>query len=171
MDDIASELAMSKKTLYSHFRSKSELLQSVVIEKQQEIEADLRRITSQSSLDFPAAIRQLLTKMQQHLEEIRPALIRDLRREAPEIFKYVDIRRRELIHKYFSKILDQGRRAGIIRKDIPTRLIIEIWLGVVQSIMNPEKLTELDLTPKEGFSAIISVILKGLMTAEGRAKL
>ena len=171
MDDIAAELAMSKKTLYSHFRSKAELLQAAVIDKQRAIEADLERITSQSSSDSLAAIKQLLAKMQQHLGEIHPAFMRNIRREAPDLFEFVEIRRRDLIHRYFGKILAQGRRAGIIRKDIPIRLIIETWLGVVEAIMNPEKLTELNLTPEEGFSAVISVILKGLMTAEGRSKL
>ena len=171
MDDIAAELAMSKKTLYSHFRSKAELLQAAIIDKQRAIEADLERITSQSSSDSLAAIKQLLAKMQQHLGEIHPAFMRNIRREAPDLFEFVEIRRRDLIHRYFGKILAQGRRAGIIRKDIPIRLIIETWLGVVEAIMNPEKLTELNLTPEEGFSAVISVILKGLMTAEGRSKL
>ena len=171
MDDIAAELAMSKKTLYSHFRSKAELLQAAVIDKQRAIEADLERITSQSSSDSLSAIKQLLAKMQQHLGEIHPAFMRNIRREAPDLFEFVEIRRRDLIHRYFGKILAQGRRAGIIRKDIPIRLIIETWLGVVEAIMNPEKLTELNLTPEEGFSAVISVILKGLMTAEGRSKL
>ena len=171
MDDIAAELRISKKTLYTHFRNKSELLQATILDKQQSVESDLDRITSESSSDFPAGIKQFLAKMQQHLGEIRPPFIRDIQRDAPEIFALVDIRRRDLIHRYFTKILSQGRKAGIIRKDIPIRLMIEIWLGVVQTMMNPEKLIELDLTPKAGFSAIISVILEGLMTPEGRSKL
>ncbi len=171
MDDIAAELRMSKKTLYAHFRNKVELLQAVILDKQQSVESDLERITSQPSSDFPDGIKQFLAKMQQHLGEIRPPFIRDIQREAPEIFALVDIRRRHIIHRYFSKILTQGRKAGIIRKDIPIRLMIEIWLGVVQAMMNPEKLIELGLTPKAGFSAIISVVLEGLMTPEGRSKL
>ena len=86
MDDIAAELAMSKKTLYSHFRSKAELLQAAIIDKQRAIEADLERITSQSSSDSLAAIQQLLAKMQQHLGEIHPAFMRNIRREAPDNF-------------------------------------------------------------------------------------
>ncbi len=171
MDDIAAELAMSKKTLYRHFRSKSELVQAAVADKQRAVEADLDQITSESSSDFPSAIQQFLAKMLRHLEEIHPPFMRDIQREAPEIFELVEIRRRDIIHRYFTKILSQGRRAGIIRKDIPTRLMIEIWLGVVEAIMNPEKLTELGLTPKAGFSAVISVVLEGLLTAEGRSEL
>jgi AcrR family transcriptional regulator len=170
MDDIAAELAMSKKTLYAHFGSKSELVQAVVADKQRSIEADLEQISSESSSDFPSAIQQFLAKMQRHLEEIHPPFMRDIEREAPEIFELVEIYRRDLIHRYLSKILTQGRRAGIIRKDIPVRLMIEVWLGVVQAVMNPTKLTELDLTPKAGFSAVISVMLEGLLTVEGRSK-
>jgi len=171
MDDIAAELGMSKKTLYTHFRSKSELVRAVVVDKTRSVEADLELINSGSSSDFPSAIRQFLAKIQLHLEEIHPPFMRDIHREAPQIFELVEIRRRELIHRYLSKILAKGRRAGVIRKDIPTKLIIEIWLGVAEAIMNPGKLTELGLTPKAGFSAIISVLLEGLMTPEGRSKL
>ena len=170
MDDLAAELAMSKKTLYAHFKSKSELVQAVVADKQRSIEADLEQISSESSSDFPSAIQQFLAKMQRHLEEIHPPFMRDIEREAPEIFELVEIYRRDLIHRYLSKILTQGRSAGIIRKDIPMRLIIEVWLGVVQAVMNPRKLTELDLTPKAGFSAVISVMLEGLLTSKGRSK-
>ena len=170
MDDIAAELAMSKKTLYAHFRSKSELVQAVVADKRRSIEADLKQISSESSSDFSSAIKQFLAKMQRHLEEIHPPFMRDIQREAPEIFELVEIYRRDHIHRYLSNILTQGRRAGIIRKDIPMRLIIEIWLGVVEAVINPSKLTELGLTPKAGFSAVTSVILEGLMTAEGRSK-
>ena len=170
MDDLAAELAMSKKTLYAHFKSKSELVQAVVADKQRSVEADLEQISSESSSDFPSAIQQFLAKMQRHLEEIHPPFMRDIEREAPEIFEFVEIYRRDLIHRYLSKILTQGRSAGIIRKDIPMRLIIEVWLGVVQAVMNPRKLTELDLTPKAGFSAVISVMLEGLLTAKGRSK-
>jgi AcrR family transcriptional regulator len=170
MDDIAAELAMSKKTLYTHFRSKSELLQAVVADKRRSIEADLKQISSESSSGFPSAIEQFLAKMQRHLEEIHPPFMRDIQREAPEIFELVEIYRRDLINRYLSNILIKGRRAGIIRKDIPIRLIIEIWLGVVEAVINPSKLTELRLTPKAGFSAVVSVMLEGLLTAEGRSK-
>ena len=125
MDDIAAELAMSKKTLYAHFRSKSELVQAVVADKRRSIEEDLKQISSESSSDFSAAIKQFLAKMQHHLEEIHPPFMRDIQREAPEIFELVEIYRRDLIHRYLSNILAQGRRAGIIRKDIPIMLIDE----------------------------------------------
>ena len=46
MDDLAAELAMSKKTLYAHFDSKMALLQAVMTYKMSAVEADLDRRAS-----------------------------------------------------------------------------------------------------------------------------
>ena len=93
-----------------------------------------------------------------------------MRREEPSVFRSIEQRRREIIQRYFGKLFQNGRSAGVIRKDVPVRVVVEILLAATQSIMNPVRIEELKLTPKMGFSAIISVILEGIITDEGRAK-
>jgi AcrR family transcriptional regulator len=166
MDDLAEELGMSKKTLYVSFPSKAALLKAVLLDKFRSIDADLRRITSDCS-DVLAALHQLLACVQRHTEEIQPPFVRDMRR-APDMFEVVEARRREVIRRYFGKLFDQGRRTGMIRKDMPTKLVIEILLAAVQGILNPPKMAELGLTPKTGFSIIITVILEGVIAGRGR---
>ncbi|HMF47669.1 MAG TPA: hypothetical protein VK603_03430, partial [Candidatus Saccharimonadales bacterium] len=100
--------------------------------------------------------------------EIQPPFVRDIRREAPELFQVIEKRRREMIQRYFGKIFAEGRKAGLVRKDIPVKLIIEILLGAVQAIMNPPKMDELGLDPKTGYSSIVSVILDGVILKKGR---
>jgi AcrR family transcriptional regulator len=170
MDDLAAELGMSKKTLYAEFPSKTDLLRAVLLDKINSVEADLEHIMAQSSANALAALQQLLACMQRHTEEIQPPFVRDIRREAPELFQLVESRRRELIHRYFGRIFDDGRREKIIRSDISTEMILEILLGAVQSIMNPAKIETLGVTPRAGYVAIISVILEGVLTAKGRGK-
>jgi AcrR family transcriptional regulator len=169
MDDLAEELGMSKKTLYASFPSKLDLLQAVLNDKFRGVEADLDRVMS-SSKDVLDALHQLLTCMQQHTEEIQPPFVRDIRREAPEIFQLVQTQRRKLIQYYFGKIFEDGRKAGIMRKDVSSRLMIEILVGVTEAIMNPTKMAELGLTPASGYVNIIKVILEGLLTEKGRSK-
>jgi AcrR family transcriptional regulator len=169
MDDLAEELGMSKKTLYASFPSKLDLLQAVLIDKFRSVEADLDRVMS-SSKDVLDALHQLLTCMQQHTEEIQPPFVRDIRREAPEMFQVVQTRRRKVIQHYFGKIFEDGRNAGIIRKDVSSRLMIEILVGVTEAIMNPTKMAELGLTPASGYVNITKVILEGLLTEKGRSK-
>lgn len=169
MDDLAEELGMSKKTLYAFFPSKTDLLRAVLLDKFRSVETDLDRIISKCSSNFFMALRELLACLQLHTGEIQPSFVRDLRRESPEIFKLVESRRRDVIQRYFGKIFEQGRKAGIFRKDVPTRLMIEILLGATEAIMNPPKLAELGLTPKDGYLTIITVVLQGVLTEEGRS--
>jgi AcrR family transcriptional regulator len=170
MDDLAEELGMSKKTLYACFPSKIELLKGVLLNKFDDIEADLGQVTANCA-DVPTALHELLACVQHHTEEIQPPFVRDIQREAPEMFQLVEHRRRDVIQRHFGKLFEQGRRAGIIRKDIPTKLIIEILLGATQAMLNPPKMAELNLTPKTGFSTIITVILQGALTNPGRSTL
>lgn len=170
MDDLAEELGMSKKTLYACFPSKSALLEAVIIEKFRNVDADLSRITSKASSDCPGALHRLLACVQGHTGEIQPPFVRDIRREAPDLFTVVESRRRDVIQRHFGKVFLEGRRAGLLRQDIPPKLAIEILLGAVQAIMNPPKMEELGLTPKSGFSAIIRVVLEGLITEKARSR-
>lgn len=171
MDDLANELGMSKKTLYASFPSKTALLEAVLRDKFQSVEADLARIRSERPSDALANLHQLLACVQHHTEEIRPPFVRDIRRAAPEMFQLVEKSRRRLIQRYFGKMFDEGRREGIIRKDISTRIMIEILLGATEAVMNPPKMAELGLTPKRGYIDVITVILKGVVTEKGRSKL
>lgn len=170
MDDLAVELGMSKKTLYAEFASKAALLRAVLLDKFASVEKDLETIMGRSSGDAMAQLQQLLACMQHHTEEIRPPFVRDIRRAAPDLFKLVEDRRREMIQRYFGRIFDEGRKAGIIRKDISGALIIEILLGAVQAIMNPAKMEQLGLEPKTGYGAIISVILDGVIKKKSGSK-
>ena len=171
MDDLAAELGMSKKTLYAHFPSKNNLLKSVLMNKFDDVEADLARITSRSAADVRAALQQLLALVQRHTDEIQPHFVRDVRRAAPELFQLVEQRRRHIIARHFGKLFAEGRKAGHIRRDIPARFMIEILLGAVQAVINPPKMAELGLTPKTAFAGILKVMLHGVVVRKGKSHL
>lgn len=168
MDELADELGMSKKTLYGLFPSKTALVEAVILDKFRRAEADLRRITAASRGDVPGALRRLVAAVQTHTQEIQAPFVRDIQRDAPHLFEVVERKRRELIRRHFGKLLSEGRRARVIRRDIPMPLAMEILLGTVQAVMNPPKLIELGLTPEQGYSAIMSVIFEGLIVGTPR---
>src|SRR5207237_8306259 len=147
MDDLAQELGISKKTLYAHFPGKFDLLEAVLADKFAGVEARLKQITRARPHDFPTTLRELLAGTQRELDEIKPPFVRDMRQKAPEVFKVVERRRAALLQRYFGKFFGEGQRADMVRKDVPAKLIIEILLAMVQSIMNPPKIEVLDIMP------------------------
>ncbi|PYK54421.1 MAG: hypothetical protein DME47_05575 [Verrucomicrobia bacterium] len=167
MDDLAEELGISKKTLYAHFPSKIALLEAVLADKFAGVEAKLKEVTRAYPHDFSTALHELLSNTQRELDEIKPPFVRDMRQKAPHVFKMVERRRAELIERHFGKLFVEGQRAGMVRKDIPAKLIIEILLTMVQGILNPPKMQELGMTPKEGFTGIIKIVLEGALIRKG----
>jgi AcrR family transcriptional regulator len=168
MDDLAAELRMSKKTLYASFPSKSSLVEAVLKAKFDDVEADLRRLALERSSDMEEGIRRFLQCVQRHTSEIHPPFVRDLGRETPELFRIVEHRRRRLIRRHVGALFHTGRKAGLIRKDIPVHLLIEILLGAVEAILVPSKVSELGLTLEKGYSTVIRVILEGVMERSPR---
>jgi AcrR family transcriptional regulator len=169
MDDLAADLGMSKKTIYTHFSDKVALLEAVLLDKLHDIDADLGRIASRDVSNFPALLHELCACLQRHLEEIQPTFLWDIQREHPDMFMLIQKKRQKMIHRYFGKVLDEGRKAGLVCKDIPANLIIEILLAMVEAILNPQKMKALGLAPQDGFLTIIRVILRGVMTEKGKA--
>jgi AcrR family transcriptional regulator len=170
-DDLAAELAISKKTLYSLFPSKEAILEAVVLEKFGSLDAEVARISGNRSLGCVEKLHELLACLQREMEEIQPPFVRDMQRGAPEVFALIERRRAGIIRQHFGALFEQIRRAGMIRKDVPTTLLIAVILGAVNAVVNPVKLAELRLQPREGLLSILRIILEGAMTAKGRAKL
>ncbi len=168
MNDLAAELGISKKTLYVHFPDKMAVLEAVLADKFAGVQAKLEQVTREHAHDFPAALHELLANTQRELEEIKPPFVRDMRQKAPHVFKTVERRRSELIGHFFGKLFVEGQRAGMVRKDLPARIMIEILLGTVQAIVNPAKVEELGLTPRSAFSAVLDVVLEGVLTRKGK---
>jgi AcrR family transcriptional regulator len=168
MDDLAEELGISKKTLYAHFPGKFDLLEAVLADKLAGVEATLKEVMRGHPHDFQTTLRELLAGTRRELDEIKPPFVRDMRQKAPEVFKVVERRRAALIQRYMGRFFVDGQRLGMVRKDVPAKLIIEILLAMVQSIMNPAKIEELGMMPKEGYAGILKVVLEGALTTKGR---
>jgi AcrR family transcriptional regulator len=171
MDDLAADLGMSKKTFYTLFPGKTELLQAVLSAKFDEVEKDFGLVAREHSSDAAALLQHMLACMQRHSGEIQPPFLRDMRRDAPEMFKLVESRRREILQRYWGGFFRDGRKSGLLRKDIPITLMIEILLGVVEAILQPSKMVDLGLTARSGSSAIIQVVLYGVITRETKSSL
>src|ERR1051325_11518371 len=123
MDDLAKELGISKKTLYEHFSGKIDLLEAVLADKFAGVEAKLKEVTREHPHDFPATLRELLAGTQRELDEIKPPFVRDMRQKAPQMFKVVERRRAALIERYFGKLFVEGQRSGMVRQDVPAKLM------------------------------------------------
>ena len=136
MDELASEMGMSKKTLYAHFPSKSALVKSVLTQKLDEAERELGDVViAEKSDDFVAALHQLTAHLQRRPAEAQPMFVRNLSREEQALAEYLIERRgKRDLRKNVRQTSYLRTEAGHVRKDIPIEFLIEILLAVLDTI-------------------------------------
>jgi AcrR family transcriptional regulator len=167
MDDLARELGMSKKTLYSHFTSKEELLRAVLVRRTGEVERGLEAIVSVKE-SFPLKLGHLARFLQGKLADVSPIFLEDIRRYAPECFQVVEAFRARAIPRYFGRLFEEGIRSGHVRRQVNRDLLIRMLVLSVQGIIRPETVEELHLRPREALEHILAILFDGILTPTGR---
>jgi hypothetical protein len=140
----------------------------VVDDKLREVDADLARVAAASAGDFMASLADLLACLRRHSDELQPPFLRDVGRETPELFASIQSRRRALIQRHVGSLLAEGRKRGLIRRDIDAGLMIEILLGATDGLVTPQRLAQLNLPAKTCLSAIVTIFLEGVVTRTER---
>lgn len=171
MDDLATEMGMSKKTLYVHFKSKMELVQAVMVAKLGQFQREMTEMLSDEPDLFVDTLHRLLACGQTHAREITPTFVRDLMRESPELIEIMKARRRVVIAQTFGRLLKVGQEANFIRKDITVDALIAILLGATDAVVTPENVTGRGISPGTIISEILSVFLQGVLTEKGRQQI
>jgi AcrR family transcriptional regulator len=168
MDQIASGLGISKKTLYQHFPSKQALLYEVVSNMMNENGKIIDLIVNDRGMDF----HRKLTRLMNHLSGLVGRMARpfgeDLRRNAPEMWDEVDRFRREKILLNFRKLLESGARQGMFRKDVDPQLMTLMFATLMQNMIDPKLLSQIPFTAPQVFETILEVVFRGIMTEPAR---
>lgn len=167
MDDLARELGMSKKTVYSHFASKEDLLRAVLVHRVSEVDQGLEAIV-RAKESFPAKLGHVARFLQGKIAEVSPVFLEDIRRYAPDCFRVVEEFRGRAIPHYFGRLFDEGIRAGHVRPQVNRDLLIRMLVLSIQGIIRPEAVGELRLHPREALDHILAITFDGILTPKGR---
>lgn len=167
LDELSSELGISKKTMYKFFPSKDVLIRTVVRLLMKNVE---KRVTELSISEKP--VIQKLADLMIFIGKMTGRFSRtfqsDIQRFAPGLWKEVDAFRTELIGSRVALLIDEARRQGKFRTDIHRDIVFLMFINSVQSIVNPDVLSKNSFSPKEAMFTIFHVIFEGSLTEEAR---
>ncbi len=170
VSEIASELGMSKKTLYKYFPSKEKLLRGVIELMMKDVPTHVSSLIHDDSMDYLDGLKHLMRLVGVQLSKLGRTFIQDVRKNAPEIWKEIDEFRTKNILRNFGNMLNEGIRKGTFRSDINQQLLMLMYTNTVQNILNPEVLSQHPFSVSDAFEAIVKVFFEGILTDRGRAK-
>jgi len=168
-DEIAAGLGISKKTLYKHFSSKVQLLESVMQLTMDEIKIGATEILEDQTLEFVPKLEKLLFFLGTRIRKlIRQPLLEDLRKKAPQVWQQVEDFREQMIKSKFTSLVEEGMKNGAFRRDLKKDVFILIYLNAIQQIINPESLSELPYTPNDIFQEIVKTLFTGILNESAK---
>ncbi|HSR52966.1 MAG TPA: TetR/AcrR family transcriptional regulator [Acidobacteriota bacterium] len=166
MDDVARRLGMSKRTLYQHFDSKRSLLREVMLSQTRHIDAVLEKASREDYNDFPTKLRTVLTRLAAALPQPSRRFFQDLRGLAPEVWEELSRERQRILTHHFSRLFHEGRRRGLLHEGFSPELVLQLFLSMIQGLINPNTLAEMPLSAPQILDRIVTVLLTGILRPE-----
>lgn len=170
MDRLASDLGVSKKTLYQYFASKEQLLRAVVDCFLGETAASVEAILGRKGDEIPDRLAALMDYMSLRLSGVSLVFFEELERYAPEMWREVQEFRRRRITENILGLYRSGLRRKIFSAEPDHRLTAQLFLTLVQGVMNPQSLSRLNFPPAQVMRAVIDIFLYGTLSEGYRKK-
>jgi len=167
VDDLTSDLSMSKKTFYKLFRSKEDLVEQIIMRALGDIATSLEKVMTDER-PFPDRIKGLMSILPRVARRIDSPLAHDIQRHLPAVWARIEEFRGKRMATYLTGAFEQGKAEGYIRSDVPVRLLVLAVIGAVQSIVRPVVLSEESFSGREAVAGIFSLFLRGSLTDTGR---
>jgi TetR/AcrR family transcriptional regulator, cholesterol catabolism regulator len=137
MDDIASKLGVSKKTIYQYYEDKDALVEA-------SIKWDVEHDQSECMLCFSKsknAVEEVLgvvEMMSEQLADINPLVLYELEKFYPKAFAHFENHKNNFIHHAIKHNLEQGILQGLYREDINVEVITKFRVESMMLIFRPD---------------------------------
>ena len=166
MDDVASELGMSKKTLYQYVTDKDELVGKFI---DYEIKLRRKEICDCFRIGYNAIeeLFEISLFMSRLMREQNPATEYDLKKYYPSHYQKVIKARRAGIYDYILLNLKKGKKEGLYREDLNEEIIAKLYLSRIEGIHLNDLYSVEEFTSNKIQTELLKYHVRGIATEKG----
>ena len=164
MNDVAKELGISKKTIYTIFESKQDVLVGIADRYARDFTDMREAIEQDDSLDTLEKLERLFCAIPTKYYNIGLSRLFEVARKYPKQYRYL----MEAVNQGWilaEQYLERGVREGKIRKDISVPVIMAMIRGTVTCFTESDILYKNGLTYEQGKEEMVQIIMKGIRAA------
>lgn len=166
MDDLASGMGISKKTLYEKIDSKASLIEQMIQHHIREEKRSLSKIKSQSHNAVEEMI--LIAKyVIQLLQQVSPTVIFEIKKYYWDSWKKLEKLNNEHILQVIQQNLKQGIEQGYYRQDLSIEIISRHYVTLASTITDLELFPAGHYSMDRIFKETILYHLRGITTPAG----
>ncbi|MBC2838425.1 TetR/AcrR family transcriptional regulator [Robiginitalea sp. SC105] len=167
MDDLAEQMGISKKTIYAHFRNKTDLIDACACSIFDKISAGIDCISDQG-LNPIEELYEIKKFAMMHLKNEKSSPQYQLKKYYPQIYKSLNAKKYNMMKDCVLTNIKRGMEMGIYRENLDAHFVARIYFSGVTSLNDD------DLFPKAGFpmpqlmDQYLEYHLRGIVTPKGR---
>ncbi|MBS1665696.1 MAG: TetR/AcrR family transcriptional regulator [Bacteroidetes bacterium] len=167
MDEIASQLGISKKTIYQFFTDKDDMVSAVIeVEiKKNEDECD------QFSIDAKDAVHEIflaLEDLDEMLKYMNPLLLYDLEKHHPRAFLKMREYKYQFLYQKMTDNLKRGVAEGTYRSDFQIDIVAKNRIESAFSVFNPDLFPHTRYKISEVNYELAVLFLHGVASEKGK---
>ena len=167
MDDIATQLGVSKRTIYEIFGDKETLIYECMEYYNNKLHAEKNRIMSQASNIIEEFI--LLLKNWEKDADANYNLIVSLKRFYPNIYKKLSEGHAQKEFETLKRKMIEGVEKGYLLKSVNYDLAISVFTYSIYGIISNQKaILPNNVSEKEAFKYVVTYFFRGIATEKGR---
>lgn len=166
MDDIANHLSISKKTIYQHFNDKDDLVINVMQKHLKNEEITCNELMGGSG-NAILHIYNITKYMRNHVANINPSLLFDLKKYHSKAFKSYESFKHDYLTKQIEKNLSQGIEEGFYRKEINIKVITKMRLALMEMGFDATVFPPSEFNIVEVQLELFEHFLRGVLTPQG----
>ena len=166
MDDIASSLGISKKTIYQYYADKDDLIVAVINEELQQNQANCEK-DRQSSLNAVHEVFLAMDMVVELFSAMNPSLIYDMQKYHPNAFLKFQQHKNDYLYQSIRNNMERGIKEGLYREDINLDILARFRLESMMLPFNPDFHTRVKYNLARIEEELITHFMFGLASPKG----
>lgn len=166
MDDIAKDLGISKKTLYTYVSTKAELIDKITDQYIEQKKKALVNARSQSDNAIDEII-QTGRHVSQSLRGIQTNTMFALKKYYRESWVKMEKHFFGYVYASIRENTERGMKEGLYRQDIHPEVIAKIYVGRTMLVADEDIFPSRDYDPKMIFEEYFTYHIRGIASAKG----
>lgn len=166
MDEIATHLGISKKTIYQFYKDKKELVYKVVETKIQRQEVEMEEIM-ESAIDPVHEVILTSDLLKKVFQNMNPFLLMEVQKYYPRAYGVFQSHRDKCIFISIFNNIKKGIELGLYRAGIDVETIARLRMVCIDAAFNPENFPLAKKNLNELQLQLIEHFLYGICTLKG----
>lgn len=167
VDNITERMGISKKTIYEHFSSKEEIIQTIVERILKETDEKTNNIIADQTLTLIEKVKNLMLVLPEYYQIYDRPVLEGMKRYYPDLWQNINDSLQEDWEE-LEQIIEEGIKQGEVESNYSTVVIMKVLIEAFNTTFDQGFFYQNNITVNEALTQIVDILLYGIIPEDKR---